>query len=360
MVDTTHNRKITYAEAIREAIDQSMEKDSSIFIVGEGVPDPKYIFGTTKGLSEKYGKTRVLDMPVSENGVTGVCVGAALEGMRPIMVHQRLDFLLLAMDQIVNNAAKWHYMFGGQMSVPMVIRSIIGRGWGQGTQHSQNFQALLAHIPGLKVVMPSNAYDAKGMLIASIQDANTVIFIEHRWLHNITGYVPEEFYKVPLGKAKIVQTGTDITIVSTSYMTIETVKAAKALEKVSSEIIDLRTIKPMDFETIKESVEKTGRLLVVDSGYYSCGLAGDIIARVTEHMFNKLKTAPKRITLPDIPTPSTPALTKYYYPLHSDIIRKIGEMVDMAPHDMDKIIELERQKIPKNLDVPDISFKGPF
>jgi len=353
-------RKIKYFEAIKEAIDQSMEKNPLVFIIGEGVPDPKGIFGTTLGLQEKYGDKRVLDMPVSENGMTGVCIGAALTGLRPILTHQRLDFTLLSLDQIINNAAKWYYMFGGKMSVPIVIRTIIGQGWGQGAQHSQNLQAIFAHIPGLKVVMPSTAYDAKGLLIASIQDNNPVIFIEHRWLHNIEGYVPEEIYTIPLGKAKVVQKGVDLTIVSTSYMTIETLKAAIALKNASIEIVDLRTIKPLDFETIKESVEKTGKLLVVDSGYYSGGISGDIISKVTEHLFDKLKSPPQRITLPDVPTPSTPALTKYYYPNHLDIIEKIGEIVGIPRQDIESILKSEKQKMPENWDVPDQGFTGPF
>jgi len=198
------NREIKYFGAIREALDQSMQEDANIFIIGEGVPDPKGIFGTTSGLREKYGEKRVLDMPVSENALTGVCIGAALTGLRPVLMHQRVDFSLLSMDQIINNAAKWHYMFGGQLKVPLVIRMIIGRGWGQGAQHSQNLQALFSHIPGLKVVMPSTAYDAKGLLISSIKDNNPVIFLEHRWLHNISGFVPEESYTIQKGKGKII------------------------------------------------------------------------------------------------------------------------------------------------------------
>jgi len=359
MSATKNKRKITFAEALAEATSQSMENDPSVFIIGEGVPDPKNIFGTTKGLLDKHGKNRVLDMPVAENCLTGVCIGAALQGMRPIMVHQRIDFMLTCLDQIINNAAKWHYMFGGNLRVPIVIRGIIGRGWGQGAQHSQNLQALFAHIPGLKVVMPTTAYDAKGLLMSSIQDNNPVIFIEHRWLHNITSYVPEEAYTIPLGKANIVQQGEELTIVSASYMTIETLKATNAL-KSSIEIIDLRTIKPLDFETIKESVQKTGKLLVIDSGHYSGGIAGDIIARVTEHLFDKLKSAPQRITLPDIPTPSTPALTEHYYPRHLDIIKKIGEMVGISQQDITAILKSEKQKMPEKLDVPDPSFTGPF
>ncbi|MBI2144009.1 dehydrogenase E1 component subunit alpha/beta [Candidatus Woesearchaeota archaeon] len=354
-------RKISYAEAVREATGQAMEKDSSVFVIGEGVPDPKHVFGTTTGLREKHGRNRVLDMPVSENGLTGVCIGAALKGMKPLMVHQRMDFLLLALDQLVNNAAKWHYMFGGHASVPIVIRAIVGQGWGQGAQHSQSLHSVLSHIPGLKVVMPSNAYDAKGLLMASIEDNNPVVFIEHRWLHNITGYVPEEPYALELGKAKAIRQGNDLTIVAASYMTVEAVKAASALEgKASIEIIDLRTVKPLDFETIKHSVEKTGRLLVVDSGHYSGGLAGDIIARVMEQSFNALKAAPRRITLPDLPTPTSPELSRHYYPSRLDIIKDIGELAGLPAKEIRAIIESERQKMPEKPDVPDPGFKGPF
>ncbi|MBS3113787.1 alpha-ketoacid dehydrogenase subunit beta [Candidatus Woesearchaeota archaeon] len=358
----TKLREITYAEAIAEAISQSMEKDPSVFIIGEGVPDPKAIFGTTKGLVEKYGSDRVLDMPVSENALTGVCIGTALRGMRPIMVHQRLDFVLLAMDQIVNNSAKWHYMFGGQTSVPFVVRAVIGMGWGQGAQHSQNIQAIFTHIPGLKVVMPATPYDAKGLLISSIQDNNPVIFIEHRWLHHIRGHVPTEMYNVPIGKAEIIKDGKDITIASTSYMTIEALNATKVLEEagVSAEIIDIRTLKPLDDSMIIDSVKKTGRLLAVDSGYYTGGFAGEIIARISEKAFEYLKVPPQRITLPDIPSPSTPALTKYYYPRHIDIIQKVCQMTGKPTSQITHLIELERKKEPQHLDVPNKEFTGPF
>ena len=190
-------RELTYAQAIQEGLHQSMEADARVILVGEGVPDPKAIFATTAGLRDRFGSARVFDMPLSENGMTGICIGAALSGLRPVMVHQRIDFALLAMDQLVNNAAKWHYMFDGLANVPLVIRVIIGRGWGQGPQHSQSLQALFAHIPGFKVVLPATAYDAKGMLISAIEDNNPVIFIEHRWLHNIKDAVPAEPYRAP-------------------------------------------------------------------------------------------------------------------------------------------------------------------
>ena len=360
---TMEEREIKFFEAINEAIDQSMEKDESVFIIGEGVPDPKGIFGTTLGLQKKYGDKRVMDMPVSENGMTGVCVGAALSGLRPILTHQRIDFALLSLDQIINNAAKWHYMFGGQSKVPLVIRLIVGRGWGQGAQHSQNLQALFAHIPGLKVIMPSTAYDAKGLLISSIEDDNPIIFIEHRWLLNTYGLVPKKYYTVPIGKANMLREGRDLTIVATSYMTIEAIRAAEVLKStgIHPEIIDVRTLKPFDEDSIINSVKKTGRLLVLDLGYYSGSFSGEIITRVVEKAFSHLKSAPKRITLPDIPTPTTRALTKYYYPTHINIIKGIFKMLGYSDKELGDF--LLSNKINQNLrgsDVPDDDFKGPF
>ncbi len=352
---TTASRKIKYVEALREALDYSLASDRRVFVIGEGVPDPKAIFGTTAGLQGKYGEKRVMDMPLSENGLTGVCIGAALTGLRPVLIHQRIDFSLLALDQVINNAAKWHYMFGGQNSVPLVIRMVIGMGWGQGAQHSQNLQALYAHIPGLKVVMPATAYDAKGLLISSIQDNNPVIFIEHRWLHNMLDYVPEEPFTVPIGKGKIRREGNDLTIVATSYMVVEATKAADFLKSngISVEVIDLRTLQPLDEDIFLTSVRKTGKVLVVDSGYYTGGFAGEIISRITEKEFASLHCAPQRITLPDHPTPSTPGLTKYYYPRAKHIVEKACLMLGRGD-----IIYEEDLSIP--LDVPDNSFTGPF
>ena len=356
------NRLIKYAEAVREGLDLCLERDSSVFIIGPGVPDPKGVFGTTLNLVDKYGPDRVMDMPLSENGITGVCIGAAVTGMRPIMVHQRMDFVLLAIDELVNNAAKWHYIFGGRSEVPLVIRLIIGRGWGQGAQHSQNFQALFAHIPGLKVVMPSTPYDAKGLLISSVEDNNPVIFIEHRWLYDMEGHVPEEMYQVPIGKANIVREGQDITIASTSYMTIESIKASRILEKlgISPEIVDIRSIKPLDIDLIINSVKKTGRLIVVDSGWKTGGTAGEVIAQISERAFDNLTCPPQRISLPDIPTPTSHALTKYYYPTYVDIVNTVATMtgVDKDKAELRKILKAEESDIP--LDVPDMSFTGPF
>ena len=266
------SRPITYTSAINEALTLSMRKDDGVIIIGEGVPDPKAIFTTTKGLREEFGKNRVFDMPLSENGITGVCIGAALMGMRPVMVHQRVDFALLAMDQLVNNAAKWHYMFNGQAKVPLVVRLIIGRGWGQGPQHSQSLHSFFSHIPGLKVVMPSMAKDAKGMLISAIEDDNPVLFIEHRWLHHLNDNVPEEYYKIPLCNGRVIREGTAVTIVAFSYMVVEAIRVANKLAEynIEVEVIDMNVLNPLDTNIIIKSVKKTGYLMVLDPDWESC------------------------------------------------------------------------------------------
>ena len=351
-------RKIKFAEAIREGADQCMCKDSSVYIMGLGVPDPTGIFGTTIGLREKHGEKRVLDMPVSENGMTGIAIGSALTGMRPIMTHQRIDFMLLALDQIINNAAKWHYMFGGQLSVPLVLRLLVGQGWGQGPQHSQSLQSIFTHIPGLKVVMPFTPYDAKGLLTSSIEDNNPVIFIEHRWLHGLFGEVPEESYNVPIGKARIAKQGKDITIVTSSHMTLETLKAAECLEKdgVEVEVIDLRSLRPLDEDTIIESAKKTGHLIVVDGAWRFMSVSAEIITLIVEKAFTHLKQPPCRITFPDLPTPTSWALANQYYPRAINIISKVEDILGLPRKN-----ESEWGLSPTGpLDVPDKSFTGPF
>lgn len=353
-------REITLSRAIFEAIDQKMAQDEKVYIIGLGVPDPKGLFGTTLGLFEKYGSDRVMDMPVSENGMTGVCIGSALMGMRPIMTHQRVDFFLLALDQLINNGAKWHYMFGGQSSVPMVIRLLIGRGWGQGPQHSQTLHSFFAHIPGLKVVMPSNPYDAKGLLISSIEDDNPVVFLEHRWLHNVFGDVPEQIYRVPLGKAKILRMGNEITVITSSHMTLEAFKALSYLEDCSIELIDLRSIRPLDKETIFQSVKKTGRVLVVDQDWKTGGFASEIMALITEELFSFLKAAPERLTYPDYPCPTSWHLSNDYYPTAKDISLKILQMLNRETKAIALLNEIIKQRLEKPLDVPDATFKGPF
>lgn len=351
-------RSLKYFEAIREALDLCLAKDSNVYVMGLGVPDPKGIFGTTLGLQQKYGPDRIMDMPTAENGMTGVAIGSALVGMRPVMVHQRIDFAILAMDQIVSQAAKWHYMFGGERRVPLVIRLLIGRGWGQGPQHSQSLQAWFAHIPGLKVVMPATPFDAKGMLISSIEDDDPVIFMEHRWLHNTFGNVPEGIYRVPLDQVRIARSGSDITIAASSYTVLEALGAAELLAEVGvdAEVIDIRSLRPLDLATILDSVRKTGRLLVVDTGWKSFGAGAEIIASVTESAFQELKSPPRRLGLADAPVPSSPALAKHHYPAVADILTAVSEILNLS---REKLPALEEVPLFQT-DIPDPHFTGPF
>ncbi|MCB0418966.1 MAG: alpha-ketoacid dehydrogenase subunit beta, partial [Bdellovibrionales bacterium] len=238
-------RRLKGWEAISEATVQAMAADTSLYIIGEGVDDPKGVFGTTLAPFKNF-PDRVLDSPLSESAITGIGIGAAIEGRPCIMVHARCEFLLLAMDQVLNHAAKWRYMSGGALSVPIVIRCVVGRGWGQAAQHSQTFHSLFAYVPGLKVVLPSTPYDSKGLLMGAIADPNPVLFIEHRWLHNKEGEVPEEAYTLPLGKAAVAATGKDITCAALSYQVLEALAARDVLlkEGIEMEVIDLRTIRP--------------------------------------------------------------------------------------------------------------------
>ncbi len=351
-------RTLLYTEAIREALDLAMAADQRVYVMGLGVPDPKAIFGTTAGLQAKYGPQRVFDMPVAENGMTGVAIGSALAGMRPVMVHQRVDFALLALDQIANSAAKWSFLFAGKQSVPLVIRLLIGRGWGQGPQHSQSLQATFAHFPGLKVVMPTSPYDAKGMLLAAIADPNPVVFLEHRWLHSTFGHVPPEHYHAPLSQALVSRPGSDITLVASSLAHIEALQAANILAQhnISAEVLDLRSIQPLDRETIHASLKKTKRLLVVDHGWKSFGVAGEIIASMSEIAFTDLISAPQRVTAPDHYPATTPAHANLYYPGVAEIVNAALHMFKRTP-----MSESDMQlTIPLHRDVPDKNFRGPF
>jgi pyruvate/2-oxoglutarate/acetoin dehydrogenase E1 component len=354
---TTATSNKTFAVAINEAIAQAMEDDARVICYGLGVTDPKGVFGTTLGLDEKFGPERVFDMPTSENAMTGVAIGAALGGIKSVMTHQRADFFLLAMDQLVNGAAKWHYMFGGRHSVPITIRLIIGRGWGQGPTHSQNLQAWFAHIPGLRVIMPTTPQDAKALLYSSIMDPNPVIFLEHRWLHSTVGHVPDRTSIVALDKARIARKGGDITIVSMSYLTVEAIHAADYLAKegISVEVIDLVSIKPIDWDAIYASVEKTGRLLVLDTGFTTGSVAGEIVARVAMERMDYLRVAPRRIAMPDVPEPTSFALTKGFYIRASDVAVAALQMFGRDSH---KVCELLPEPVPH--DVPGEWFQGPF
>jgi len=322
-------RRITYVQAINEALHQMMEGDEGVFLIGQGVTSPWYVGASTIGLIDRFGSERIIDTPVSENSITGAAVGAALAGMRPVVVHPRMDFMYYAMDQIANQAANWHYMFGGQVSVPLTIWGIVNRGGEQAAQHSQSLQAIFSHIPGLKVVMPSTPYDAKGLLAASIEDDNPVVFIDDRWLYNDTEEVPEEIYSIPLGKGILKKAGKDLTLVATSFMVKEAMKAAASMEEegIHVEVIDPRSLKPLDEELILKSIEKTGRLIIADAGWKTCGFGAELAALAAEKAFAYLKSPVVRVSLPDAPAPASSALEKVYYPDAEDIIIAIKGLV---------------------------------
>ena len=326
-------RKISYSQAINETLHQMIESDRRVFLIGQGVTSPWYVGSTTDGLIDKFGPERIIDTPVSENGITGVAMGAALAGMRPILVHSRMDFMYYAMDQIANQAANWHYMFGGQLSVPLTIWAIINRGGEQGAQHSQALQAMFTHIPGLKVVMPSTPYDAKGLLIASIEDDNPVIYIDDRWLYNAVGEVPEKLYSEPIGKGVIRRTGKDVTLVATSYMATEATKAVASLEKdgIDVELIDPRSLKPLDENLLLESVRRTGRLVIADGGWKTCGVGAELAALVAEKVFRYLKAPIMRVSLPDIPAPASSSLERAFYLDSDDIILSVKRVLQQKP-----------------------------
>jgi len=322
-------RTISYAKAINETLRQMMEEDGRVFIIGQGVTSPWYVGTTTEGLLERFGPKRVIDTPVSENGITGVAIGAALAGMRPVLVHPRMDFMYYAMDQIANNAANWHYMFGGQMSVPLTIWGIINRGGEQAAQHSQALQAMFTHIPGLKVVIPSTPYDAKGLLMASIRDDNPVVYIDDRWLYNSTGEVPEELYTIPIGKGVIRREGKDATVIATSYLAGEAGRAAAILDKegIDVEVIDLRSLKPLDENLLVRSVKKTGRAVIADGGWKTCGVGAEIATLIAEKTFRYLKAPIVRVSLPDAPAPASSALEGAYYPSSKDIVLAVRQVL---------------------------------
>lgn len=356
-------RIITAAEAVREAMAEALRQRPEVYLMGEGVADPGGIFGTTKGLVDEFGPDRVVEMPVSENGLTGIAVGTALMGQRPVMTHQRVDFALLCLEQLFNTAAKSHYVTGGAHRVPLTVRMVIGRGWGQGPQHSQSFEAMFAYVPGLKVVMPSTPYEFKGMLHAAIEDDNPVMVLEHRWLHYVTGAVPEGRYLSPLNGPKVVKPGERVTVVATSYMVLEALRAATALEHVgcSVEVIDLRVLRPLNLEPIFASVRKTGRLIVCDTGWKQFGVGAEIVASVAEHAFDALKQPASRIGLPDHPTPSSLALAEVYYPDSKDIVEKVGRLCGLSAAAIAEArteVEGARKGVP--IDKPDPAFKGPF
>jgi acetoin:2,6-dichlorophenolindophenol oxidoreductase subunit beta len=327
-------RTLSYAQAIREAHIQALQEDPSVFVIGQGLWSPWYVGSSMKDLDIMFGRERIIDSPVSENGVTGAAVGAAMVGMRPLVVHPRMDFMLLAIDQLVNQAANWYYMTGGRVSVPVTIRAIVNRGGEQAAQHSQSVHAWFMHVPGLKVVMPATAHDAKGLLIAALRDDNPVVYIDDRWLYSDEDDVPEESYEVPIGKAAVRRPGKDVTIVANSVMARESLKAASALAErgVDAEVIDLRTIRPLDKETILASVARTGRLVTADGGWLTGGVGSEIAALVASEAYPYLRAPVARVALPEAPAPMSRTLEEAFYPTSAHIERAVERVLDYVPN----------------------------
>ena len=347
------NKIYSFAEIVNKTLIQQMKTNNKIVCFGLGIDDPKRIFGTTKNLKEYFGSDRVFDTPASENAMTGIGIGMSLNGLRPIMMHQRMDFFLLAMDQLINNAAKWKYMFGGKETVPIVIRLIVGRGWGQGPTHSQNFQNLFANIPGLKVYVPSFPSTARDLLVHAIKSPDPVIIVEHRWLHNIKEKIINKKKNKPKAVNKI-QNGKDITLVSSSYSTIEIAKIYKDLKqnKISIDHLDINIIKPLMIDKIYKSVKKTGKLLILDnSSHKVCSIGSEIISELVSKEKKIFREEPEYLALPDIPSPTSFYLTKNYYNTSEKILKTIGKILKR---------KIKFNKNNNLHDIPDPDFKGPF
>lgn len=321
-------RKLTYAGALNEALRQEMQRDPNIYVAGEDVGVYGGIFGVTAGLLQEFGEKRVRDTPITESAIIGLAVGAAAAGLRPVVELMFIDFIGVALDQLYNQAAKMKYMFGGKATLPMVLRTEGGAGMGAAAQHSQCLEAWFMHVPGLKVVVPSTPYDAKGLLISSIRDDNPVVFIEHKMLYGTEGEVPEEAYTIPLGQADIKRAGEDVTIVATLAMVPKALNAAEELAKegINAEVIDPRTLTPLDEETILASVKKTHRLVVVTEEVAHAGSSAEIAARVADKAFDYLDAGIKRVTAPFTPVPFSPALESVFIPNEAQIIDAVHEV----------------------------------
>jgi acetoin:2,6-dichlorophenolindophenol oxidoreductase subunit beta len=315
-------RELSFGEAINEALAQAMELDESVFLYGIGADGKSGIFGSTTGLVERFGAKRVFDTPIAEGGLTAMALGAAVGGLRPVLVHQRFDFMLYAADQLTNWIAPWRFISGGRAKVPLTMRVIVGKGWGQGPQHSKSLHAWFAHVPGLQVVMPASPADAKGLLLSSIFSNDPTLFVEARALYAMREPVPTQPYFIKLGEALVRRAGKDLTIVAMSSMIPPSLQAAEALAKqnIDAEVVDLRSLMPLDMNTVIESVRKTGRLVVAEPGWRMYGAAAEIITGVAEALGPKMKSAPRRVTWPHAYVGSSRALDEKFYPTSDDIV----------------------------------------
>ncbi len=317
--------EMTYSQAINEALREEMRRDDKVFIMGEDVGIFGGCFGVTTGMIDEFGPERVLDTPISETAIMGSAVGAAAAGLRPVPEIMFMDFLAVCLDELVNQAAKMRYMFGGKAKVPLTLRTVLGAGLGAAAQHSQSLEAWICHVPGLKVVMPSTAADAKGLLKSAIRDDNPVVFLEHKMMYAMSGEVPDGDYTIPLGKAEIKRAGKDVTIVATSLMVHKALAAAETLaaEGIEAEVIDPRTLVPFDKETLFHSVEKTGRLVIVHEAVKTGGFGGEIAAMVAEECFDMLDAPIKRVAAPSTPIPFASNLESAFIPNEEKIIEAV-------------------------------------
>ena len=322
-------RILTYSQAINEALDHEMARDKSVFVMGEDVAIYGGAYGVTRGLLDKYGEERIRDTGISEGAIVGAAVGAAITGMRPVAEIMYVDFMTLVMDQLCNQAAKLRYMFGGKTKVPMVVRTEGGAGRTLGAHHSQSLESWFMHIPGIKLVMPATPYDAKGLLIAAIRDDNPVVYIEHKMLYNSKGHVPEDDYTIPIGKADVKRPGKDVTVLTYSRQLLFCQQAAEELasQGIDVEIIDLRTLLPLDIETIVESISKTNRAVIVEEDTITGGAGAEIGVRIMEEAFDYLDAPVKRIAGADVPMPKSPVLEALAIPSKESIIEGIKEVL---------------------------------
>lgn len=326
----------TYCEALNNAILQEMDRDPRVFVYGIGVPDHKKIFGSTDHILERFGPDRCIDTPIAEDSMTGFGLGAAINGLRPIHIHIRVDFLLLAMNQLANMVSSFCYGSGGKTGVPLVIRAVAGRGWGQGYQHSKTMHSTFAHIPGLKVLAPTTVADAKGMMVSAIRDDNPVLLIEHRWLYWQQGNVPDGDYTVRIGEPSVIREGSDLTVIATSWMNVEALKAADILKRrgVSIEIVDPRTLAPLEDEMLVASVEKTKHCIVADNDWSFCGFGAEVAATISEKCFGRLKSPVTRLGFAHVPCPTARHLENEFYPNAKTIVRAIEAKLGLDPTDL--------------------------
>ena len=318
-----------YLEAINQALHEEMERDKNVFMAGIDIAERGDVFGATQGLYSKFGKSRIMDTPIAENGIIGLAIGSAARGLRPVVTIMFMDFIGVCFDQILNQMAKMKYMYGGKVKLPLVVLTNAGAGTSSAAQHSQSLEALICHIPGLKVVMPSSPYDAKGLMKAAIREDNPVFVVQHKRLGRIREEVPEGDYEVPLGKARVVREGKDITLVATSYMVHEALAAADRLKErgIEAEVVDPRTLVPLDIDTIVESVKKTHRVVVAHEAVRFCGVGAEIASQITERAFDYLDGPPLRVGAPSSPVPYSPALEKEWVPGADEILEAANTLV---------------------------------